>query len=164
MSRSTDERASFRCSIPEEDSAAKILVGGRWQGCAVVNTSREGFGVRVSRIQGKKLLKSKRAQLKFRQEHWDAAVASDFSDNNETMVIGLVRNKELTKVNLRTSMGLSLTPKFSSSTDPSFLMALVVAFLLTCVCLPGIGTHLGTAPKVRKTVNTVVNRVIETFN
>jgi hypothetical protein len=164
MSRTIDERASFRCTVSGSDSRAKILVGGIWQDCAVVNTSRDGFGVRVKMAHGKKLLKAERIQLKFRNEHWDVTLASEFCDDDKTMTVGLLRQTELTKLNLRTSMGLSMTPKFSSSTDPSFLLALVVAFLLTCVCLPGIGTHLGTAPKVRETVNTVVNQVIETFN
>ncbi len=164
MTRPIEERAAFRCAIAPEDSAARIKISGRWYDCAVVNASRDGFGVRLPSRLAKTLRISKRIELKFRSERWEVLRASEYFDTDDLMIVGLLRVRELTRVRVKNSIGLTLVPKFSADTDPSFLLALVVAFLVTCVCLPGIGSHLGTAPKVRDGVNSVVQKVIETIN
>ncbi|MEZ6134815.1 MAG: hypothetical protein R3C53_07890 [Pirellulaceae bacterium] len=164
MTRPHDVRSSFRCTIAPEDSAAVVKISGKKFNCSVVNTSRDGFGIRVPCKLAKQLKKAKRVELVFRNERWQVKPVSEFSEDGKTASVGLVRIVELTKINLHQSIGFSSVPKFSPGTDPSFLVALVVAFLLTCVCLPGIGTHLGTAPKIRDGVSYLMRTVAETMN
>jgi hypothetical protein len=126
--------------------------------CSVVNTSREGFGVKLSRKLIQRLRKSKRIELRFRGEFWrvETVVGSEFNEDSRSTTIGLVRIEELTKLKLDRVIGLPSAPKFSSDTDPSFVFAMVIAFLALCVCLPGIGTQLGTEPRVKKSVSAVI--------
>ncbi len=164
MVRNLDLRSSFRCAIAPEDGAAMLKINGKLYPCHVVNTSREGFGVVVPSQIADRLKKRSKLELIFRNENWEVSKSWDFHENDGKTSLGLVRIRELSKPKVATSWGFSVMPNFSSNTDPSFLMALLVAFVVTCLCLPGIGDNIGTAPKVRKGVNTMMKHVKETFH
>ena len=164
MARNVDLRSSFRCAVAPEDGCAKIRINGRLLQCTVTNTSREGFGIQLSRRLHRKLTPKSKLELWYRNEKWEVSQVWDFHDNDKESSIGLNRVRELSKLKSPISWSLSLVPRFSSNTDPSFLLALVLAFMLTCMCLPGIGDNLGTASRIRTGVKSVMDYVTDTFN
>ena len=164
MTRAHDNRSSYRCAIAPEDSAAKIKIGGRLHDCAVTSTSRDGFSARVANRLASRLQRAAEIQLWFRGEKWEVSVVSQFCEDAESTTFGLNRVRELTKIKNPSSWGVSLVPRFSANTDPSFVLALLVAFLAICICLPGVGTSLGTAPKIKAGVDTILKRVTDTFH
>lgn len=164
MVRNVDLRSSFRCAVASEDGAAQLKINGKLHNCQVTNTSREGFGIRIARKVGSGINHRTRMELLYRNEKWEVTKGWEFQDNDHEMAIGLARVREVSKLKSPSSMGFSLIPRISANTDPSFLVALLVAFLLTCLCLPGIGDNLGTAPKVRSGVNSMLDYVKDTFN
>jgi hypothetical protein len=164
MVRNVDLRSSFRCAVAPEDGAAQLKVNGKLHDCQVTNTSREGFGIRIRRKVGRKINQRTRMVLLYRNEKWEVTKIWDFQDNDVDIAIGLERVRELSKLKPPKSSGLNIMPRISANTDPSFLLALLIAFMLTCLCLPGIGDNLGTAPKVRSGVNSMLDYVRDTFN
>lgn len=161
---SFERRSSFRCSIAPEDGAARLKINGKVVPCVVINTSSEGFGIRVPKKIGQRLTVKASIQLWFRNEKWQVVKAWEFQDHSQVMTVGLTRVREVTKIKAPSAWGAALIPRFSSDNDASFLIALVVALMLTCICLPGVGDNLGTASKVRQGVNTMVKYVQDTFN
>ncbi len=164
MTRSHDNRTSFRCAIAPEDSAAKVKVRGGMHPCAVLSTSRDGFSIRVKHALAMRIGKAKTIQLWFRGEKWEVSVSSQYRDDEQTTTLGLTRIRELTKLKAPSSWGWFAMPRFSANTDPSFVLALLVAFLATCICLPGIGTSLGTAPKIKAGLNSIIRQVVNTIH
>lgn len=164
MSRDSDSRQSYRCVIAAENGAAKLKINRRAIDCQVLDTSRESFGIRLSNKFSRKILQRKpRLELHFQGEQWEVAVISHFNEDPQYVHVGLARTRDLTKFSVQQSWSGS-APKFSTSTDPSFLLALMVAFLLCCACLPGIGDNLGTATRIREGVSQMVEYVSKAVN
>ena len=165
MSRLHDSRASFRCAIAPEYGAARLRINGKSVACRVMETSCDAFSIAVDAKYSSRLLNSKsRLVLEYRDEKWLVSVHSHFKEG-DTFRVGLCRERDLTKFKQPSSMsGMFSASQFSMTTDPSFLLALMVAFLLCCICLPGIGDSLGTAPRVREGVNSMFDYVTEAIH
>lgn len=157
MSRTKDERCAFRCSIPPEHSAAKLKVGRRFHSVSIVDTSRNGFTLRAPTALANKLKLDSCYDLYFAGERWEVRLESRYSESSESMTMGCSRVRDLTKLRSPSSWCLPLLPKQDAQSDPTFLLYLILAFLVAVFCLPGMGDGLGTAPKVRKGVNTLVD-------
>ena len=153
MSRKNDARVAFRCSVAPEEAAAKLRLRGRMHDCAVRDTSIGGFSIHVPPKLAKKLQKNNRFELMYKGETWRVEVRFTYSECSDYTVVGLHRAEDLTKFKSPSVWWAGLQRPDSNVVDPAFLAVLVVAFLLACVCLPGIGDGLGTAPKVRKGLN-----------
>ena len=166
MVRENDSRNCYRCVVPVEVSAATLKINGRRYPCRVTDASRESFGICISTKCSRKLVVGKpKLELLFSNERWSVLVDSHFQESDELLHVGLARVRELTKVKSPVSVAGGLSSAHVSLTgDPSFLLALMVAFLLTCICLPGIGDSLGTAPRVREGVNNMVEYVTQAVN
>ncbi len=164
MVRNVDLRSSFRCAVAPEDGAGQLKINGKLHDCRVTDTSSEGFGILIGRKMGCTVTHRSRLVLFYRNEKWEVTKLWEFQDNDREIAIGLARVRELSKLKSPVSLGLNLMPRISANTDPSFLVALLLALMLTCLCLPGIGDNLGTAPKVRSGVNSMLDYVKETFN
>jgi hypothetical protein len=163
MAGDNDSRSSYRCVIPAEVGAAKLKINGTLVECRVTDASRDAFGICISNKYARKLLGRKpRLELYFRSERWRVSVHSHYQETDTLLNVGLDRVCELTKPRLPSGFGgICGTAQVSLASDPSFLLALMVAFLLTCICLPGIGDSLGTAPRVREGVNNMVRYVTQ---
>lgn len=164
MVRNVDLRSSFRCAIAPEDGVAQLKVNGKLHDCQVTNTSCGGFGVRIRRKLGRRINRRTRLVLHYRHEKWEVTKSWDFQDNDVDINMGLERVRELTTLKMPKSSGFNIIPRISVNADPSFLLAVLLAIMLACLCLPGIGDNLGTAPKVRSGVSSVLNYVRDTFN
>lgn len=163
MDRPNDVRA-FRCTVPPENSAAKLKVKNKWHDVAVLDTSRSGFSVRVGGGIARKLKAGQTYQLKFNGEHWRVEQESNFSDTGGDSTIGFSRIEELTKIKLPSTPWTAYVSKTSSQTDPTFLFFLMIVFLIACISLPGVGDNLGTAPKVRDGVKAAIDTFKEAIN
>ena len=94
--------------------------------------------------------------LTFAGETWEVEVKSRYTDDSSFTDLGLARSRELTPYKEPSSWSLAMLPQWSVSNDPAFLGMLVIALITAVVCLPGIGDSLGTAPKVRSAIQSVL--------
>lgn len=157
MTCETNDRRAFRCCIAAENSAAKLKVGGRLKNVCVLDTSRNGFCVQVPNRLAKRLADGKHSVLHFAGEQWEVEVMSRYCDSEHYTNLGLARIRELTKIEMPSTWTLSFVPTGVAKPDPHFLTFLVLAFMTAAICLPGIGDNLGTAPKVRHLINSMIN-------
>jgi hypothetical protein len=156
MSRSQVEREEYRCCIVSENSGGLLRVGRKTHKICVVDTSRTGFGIRVPNAVSKKIKDKSKLLLIFGGETWEVALKSRYSEDSQYVNLGLTRVRDLTKITCPRSWGWSLLRNPAAQTDPTFLAFLVLAFLTAVITLPGIGDSLGTAPKVREVIESVV--------
>ncbi len=162
MTREHDRRKSYRCVIAPEDGAAKLKLNGKLVDCRVLDTSCDAFSIQIPAKHSHQLLaRNPRLELSFRGERWEVNVNGHFRDQVDEVTVALERVRELTKLKAANSWGGASGGQFSAATDPSFLLALMVAFLLCCVCLPGIGDSLGTATRVREGMGVMMKYVSE---
>ena len=150
-------RTEYRCCISAENSAGKLKISGKWYDVCVLNTSRTGYRLRVPTSVAKKLRGRRLPVLDFAGEKWELELKSRYSDDSSFTDLGFARIKELTRYS--TPSTWSLGSGISSSSlvsDPAFLGSLVLAFIVAVVCLPGIGDSLGTAPKVKSAIQSVM--------
>lgn len=156
MGCSTNAHQEFRCCIAAENSAARLKIAGIWHKVCVLNVSRTGYRIRLPNSVAKKLRGGRAPVLDFADEQWQVEVQSRYSDGNMFTELGLSRKKELTRYKVPSSWSFLLPNSLNVNSDPAFLGFLVLAFLAAVLCLPGIGDSLGTAPKVRDIVQTVI--------
>ena len=155
MTYEQDRKTAYRCAIATENSTAELRVGSKSYSITVLDASREGFTIRVpdtilGRIRNKAF-----CRLEFSSELSEVACESEFADTPGFTNIGLTRVRDLTRIKLPSGFRFPFGSMFSLQQDPTFLLGLMIAFLLACFCLPGIGDQIGTAPKVSRTVQNV---------
>ncbi len=156
MAESQNQRQEYRCCISSENSAGKMKIGSRTYNVCVLNTSRTGFCVRIPNSVAKQLRGNRRPILLFSGETWEVEVKSRYSDESMFTNLGVTRKRDLTKITQPSGWGATLACSTNFQSDPTFLAVLVIAFLAAVICLPGIGDSLGTAPKVREVINSVL--------
>ena len=152
MTYEQDRNTAYKCVIAVENSAAELRIGSKSYRVVVLDASREGFTIRVpnailDRIRGKAF-----CRLEFASELSEVVCESEFVDCSEFTNVGLKRLRDLTKIKMPSGFQFSFGPMFSLQQDPTFLLGLMIAFLLACFCLPGIGDQVGSAPKVSRAV------------
>ena len=157
-----DRTTAYRCLIPAASGSARLRVGKKFHECCVVDLSRDDFRVSVKRSLSRSLKRATRIELWYNDERWLVKRLSDGSINGEA-VVQLGRMEELTRIKPPAPWVGLWSSRLSQRTDPRFLFALMLAFLVACVALPGIGDGLGTAPKVKAGVHTVLDTVKDTF-
>lgn len=155
MRHEQDRNSAYKCAIALENSSAELRVGSKSYRVTVLDASRDGFTIRVpnailNRIRGKGF-----CRLAFASELSEVECESEFADCTDFTSVGLKRIRDLTKFKMPSGFQFSFGSMFSLQQDPSFLLGLMVAFLLACFCLPGIGDQIGTAPKVSRAVRSV---------
>lgn len=153
---SRNAHKEFRCCIASENSAGRLKIAGFWYSACVLDMSRTGYRVRLANSVAKKLRGRRVPVLDFAGEQWEVDVKSRFSNGNEYTELGLARRKELTRYKLPSSWSFVVPNCLNANSDPAFLGFLVLAFLVVVLSLPGIGDTLGTAPKVRHAVKSVL--------
>ncbi len=100
----------------------------------------------------KRLRKKSNLRLSYRGELWEVNVEGEFCDTPKSASLSLTRVRDLTRVRLPSGLQFSFGQMFSLQQDPTFLLALMIAFLAALFCLPGVGDQAGTAPKVSRAV------------
>ncbi len=148
---------AYKCVVAPENSAAKLLAGSKVFFVNVLNTSRDGFTVQISNRDMDRIKKKKKLMLRFAGECWEVDCVGVYCENAQLSHLSLSRVREVTKIRQPGGFTWALVPQFSSQKDPTLLLGLLIAFLIACVCLPGIGDQIGTAPKVSRTVRSVWN-------
>ncbi|MDX1930326.1 MAG: hypothetical protein SFV81_27620 [Pirellulaceae bacterium] len=152
MTYEQDRQSAYKCAIAIENSAAELRVGAKSYAVTVLDASRDGYTVRVpntilNRIRSKTIIR-----LQFGGELSEVVVESEFADCADFTNVGMKRVRDLTKFKMPSGFQLSFGSMFSLQQDPTLLLGLMIAFLLACFCLPGIGDQIGTAPKVSRAV------------
>lgn len=163
MNRMHDDRGAFRCSVSSDNASAKLKIGRKFHDVVVQDVSRKGFTVRVSDKLAKKLKEDTTYQLQFAGEHWEVFKESSYSDSLRETSVGFSRGRDLTDLKMPSSPIWSYAPQVASQADPGFIFFLMLAFLIGCISLPGVGDGLGTAPKVRKGIHIIMDVVKETI-
>lgn len=152
MNYEQDRQAAYKCAIAPENSAAELRVGSKSYAVAVLDASREGFTIRVPNAILGRIRKKPICRLEFASELTEVSCESEFADCSEFTNLGLRRIRDLTKFKMPSGFQFSFGSMFSLQQDPTLLLGLMIAFLLACFCLPGIGDQVGTAPKVSRAV------------
>lgn len=149
-----DRSLPYRCLIGPEQCRAVLKLGGCSVECQVIDLSREDFQVRVPKAKLKKIQRAKNVEIIYRDERWTVRPQSGTPNGSDT--IYLQRIEELTKTKLPSAWASLFSSNMNSQTDPRFLMALMLAFILACLALPGLGDHLGTAPRLKNGIHSVI--------
>ncbi len=159
MSNDSQIGSAYRCVIAPENSAARLCVGAKSLPVSVLDTSRDGFTVRIANQELKRIQSARILQLHFAGERWEVDRIGTFKACTEFTQLTLSRVRELTRIKQPNGFCWVFVPQFSGQKDPTLLLGLLVAFLLACICLPGIGDQIGTAPKVSRTVRSFWNKL-----
>jgi hypothetical protein len=149
-----DRSKPYRCSVPAEDCSCTVRVSGSELICSVFDLSREDFRVKVPWKYVRKLEKARHIELLYHGERW--SVRFNQIDPDQTDVVLLDRIEELTRIKPPSPWHTLDFLRMSQETDPRFVLAVLVAFIAVCVSMPGIGDRLGTAPKIKGGVQTVL--------
>ncbi len=164
MQETQKRRAAFRCAVAPDHSNAVLILGRRKFAINVLATSRDGYTLRCSEKIASKFAVNSKARLVFRGETWEISRKSLYNESKDVVHLGCKRVRDLTKTKEpKTSIFASLVPRNSLSNDPALLMYLLVAFMVACVSLPGLGNQLGTAPKIQKGIKAIAKEVGELF-
>ena len=156
-----DNRNAFRCAIAPENSAGTLIVRGKKFPVRVLDTSRSGFTIQVSDKIVSKLKSGKVYRLLFNGEDWEVAKESHYAADG-SINVGLQRLREVTKIKIPSSW-FTFFKKSPTDSDPTLVVYLMIAFLIACIALPGLGDNLGTAPRLRDGIQMVVNAVSKLF-
>jgi hypothetical protein len=148
---SGEKSAAYRCVISPENSAGELRMGRKSYPIFVLDTSRDGFTAKIPTRLVASIQASKTCQLKFSGELWEVSCNGVYSEATDNSEVDFLRVRELTKIKQPRfgGPGVSL---FSPQQDPTLLLGLMIGFLIACICLPGIGDQIGTAPKVSRAV------------
>jgi hypothetical protein len=163
MTYEDDRYSAYKCAIALENSAAELRVGAKSYSVTVLDASREGFTIRVPNSILNRIHSKASCRLQFAGELSEVMCEGEFADSAEFTNIGLKRIRDLTKFKMPSGFRFPFGSMFSLQQDPTFLLGLLIAFLLACFCLPGIGDQVGTAPKVSRAVRgawaTIENKI-----
>lgn len=153
MAQENERRAAYRCSIPPENSSARLKIGSRRYMVSVLDTSREGYSLKVPTKVAKRIPESNLFQIEFAGETWEVSKMGSYTESPNYSHVGVRRFREITKLKAEVGgFNWWFLPKAALDKDPVMLAGLVGAFLLACICLPGVGDHLGTAPRINRAV------------
>lgn len=150
-----DPSKPYRCQLPPEDCTCRLRVGRKDIVGELVDLSREDFRVRISKKYAASMRRAKRIELRYHGERWLVKVDRDESNESENVFM-LQRVDELTPVRMPSPWATLKTLNMSRETDPRFVLALMVAFIAACIALPGIGDQLGTAPRIKNGLQSVI--------
>lgn len=155
---------AFRCAIAPEHSAAQLRIGRRKFQVNVLDTSRDSFTIRCSTRIASKIQRGSVVRLEFRGEKWTIERESLYNESAEFAHVGCRRVQDITPIRApRSSLFPSLLPRFSTTNDPALMMYLLIAFMVACVSLPGLGDSIGTAPRIRDGLKAIMKSVSDTF-
>lgn len=150
-----DATKPYRCILPPEDCTCRLRVGRRDVVGELIDLSREDFRVRVAKKHAAAMRRAKRIELRYHGERWLVRVNKDSSNETENVYM-LQRIDELTPVRFPSPWATLKSLNMSRETDPRFVLALMVAFIAACIALPGIGDQLGTAPRIKNGLHSVI--------
>lgn len=150
-----DSSKPYRCQLPPEDCTCRLRVGRKDVVGELIDLSREDFRVRIAKKHAAAMRRAKRVELRYHGERWLVKVDKDESNEAENVFM-LQRIDELTPVHLPSPWATLKTLNMSRETDPRFVLALMVAFIAACIALPGIGDQLGTAPRIKNGLQSVI--------
>jgi hypothetical protein len=150
-----DRSLPYRCLIRPEECQAVLKVGGSSVDCQVVDLSREDFHVRIPRAKLKKVQSARKVELRYQGERWIVRPRGNAQPGSDTLYFQRV--EELTKTKPPSPWASLISVQLSQQTDPRFVMALMLAFIFACLALPGLGDKVGTAPRLKKGIHSVIS-------
>ncbi|MFO0939422.1 MAG: hypothetical protein U0930_01510 [Pirellulales bacterium] len=150
-----DPSKPYRCLIPPEDCACRLRVGRKDIVCELIDLSREDFRVRIPRKVERAVRKARRIELRYHGERWLVKLVPNHTEQ-EPGVYMLIRIDELTPVQMPSPWAALSAMRMSRDTDPRFVLALMLALIFACLSLPGIGDQLGTAPRIKDGLHSVM--------
>lgn len=158
-----DRSKPYRCIILPEDSVCRIRIGRKEFVGELIDLSRDDFRLRVPPSVDRLLQKARHIELRYHGERWlvkyDNSDLPEATADGSNSVVQLRRVDELTRVKMPSPWATLGSLKMSRETDPRFVLAVMVAFIAACLALPGIGDHLGTAPRIKDGIHSVIRSV-----
>ncbi len=152
-----DRTQPYRCQVSRDNSLAVVKVGSSKFDCQIIDLSREDFHVRLPKGKVKLLRSASRIELHYHSERWLVEFDPQSRAAGDEIYLGRVR--ELTKVRQPSPWNSLFSLQLSKQTDPRFVLAMMVAFIFTCLALPGLGDKIGTAPRVKKSIHYVLDSI-----
>lgn len=159
MSESDRSSSFFRCRVPSEQSKARLRIGSCTIPAVLQETSIDGFTVTLDPKYGKRLRVARRWLLTTGNEKAEVHVEWMFHAPSGDIQLGLRRLRDLTPSEEPRGgllWGWGRGRSIDTST-PELLFAGLVVFLFVTLSLPGLGDHLGTAPRIRAAVQGVMD-------
>lgn len=150
-----DSAKPYRCAIAPEDSDCRVRIGRRDVVCEVIDLSREDFRVRIPASALKAIRRARRIELRYRGERWLVTLAAH-NQADPTDVFKLMRIDELTPIKMPSPWRALTALNMSRDTDPRFVLAFLLAIIAACIALPGLGDQLGTAPRIKNGIHSVI--------
>ncbi len=123
--------------------------------CELIDLSREDFRIRIPKKYERSIRRARRIELRYHGERWLVKLAPQ-QPGEQPGVFMLIRIDELTPVVMPSPWATFGAMRMSRDTDPRFVLALMVAFIAACISLPGIGDQLGTAPRIKNGLHSVI--------
>lgn len=159
MSDSDRSSSFFRCRVPSEQSKASLRIGSSTIPAVLQETSIDGFTVTVDPKYGKRMRVARRWLLTTENEKAEVHAEWMFHAPSGAIQLGLRRLRDLTPSEEPRGglmWGWGRRRSIDSST-PELVFAGLVVFLFVTLSLPGLGDHLGTAPRIRSAVQGVMD-------
>ncbi len=150
----SDEHTYYRCRISDELAAGHLLVGRRRIAVKVDEKSIGGFTIRIEDRDLARLKLNKSLILEHQGER--SAVHAEWFLNHTSgnVQLGLRRLADLTPPPPQPSAIMELiTPRHllrKFADVPELWLGTAAVLLLMGLTMPGLGDHLGTAPRVRQ--------------
>lgn len=159
MSDSDRSSSFFRCRVQSDQSRASLRIGSTTVPAVLQETSIDGFTVTVAPKYGKRLRVGRRWLLETHNEKSEVHAEWLFHSPNGVIQLGLRRLRDLTpSEEPRGGIMWRLGGHRSiDSSTPELVFAGLVVFLFVTLTLPGLGDHLGTAPRIRSAVQGVMD-------
>ena len=136
-----------------EQCRAVLKLGGCSVECQVIDLSREDFQVRVPKAKPRRFNVPRMSRSSIRM-NVDFSPTEWHSQRQRYHLSS--KNRRANQDETSVSLGSLFSSNMNSQTDPRFLMALMLAFILACLALPGLGDHLGTAPRLKNGIHSVI--------
>lgn len=150
-----DRSKPYRCLISSEDCVCTLRIGRKDTACEIIDLSREDFRLSVPKPLQKSVQKAKRIELLYHGERWLVRYNAEDSPDQAGVVV-LNRIAELTPVKMPSPWTTLFSLQMSRETDPRFVLAVMLAFIAVCLALPGVGDKLGTAPRIKNGLHSVI--------
>ncbi len=155
MPNSRQPASAFRCVVPPEISAGVLHTRRSSIPVRVVEMSRSDFVITIDRRHLPSVEIGGPLHLDFRGERWEVRRFSEYFETESLARVGLERLRDVTRVRLPRSWTATFSPRWNTHSDPTLLMGLSFALLITCAVMPGLGDRIGTQQIVVATVRAV---------
>lgn len=160
MTDSSRASGFFRCPVQRDQSRASIQIGYGRVPAVLQETSIDGFTLTVAPRYASRLRLGRPWLLKTASEKAEVHAEWVFHAPDGQLQLGVRRLRDLTPAEAAGGwwkFGFRLGRKNLHTNTPEVVFAALIAVLIVILSCPGLGDQLGTAPRIRAAVHSVVS-------